>query len=79
MQEVRFLKAGEQGLVVEFGNVIDREINANVHRLAKTIISEMADDVLEVVPTYRSLMVYFNPLHISRKTLEEQFVQCLQQ
>ena len=79
MQEVRFLKAGEQGLVVEFGNVIDREINANVHRLARTIISEMADNVLEVVPTYRSLMVYFNPLHISRKTLEEQIVQCLQQ
>lgn len=79
MHDVRILKAGEQGLVVEFGNVIDRDINADVHRLARTILSEMADDVLEVIPTYRSLMICFNPLHINRETLEAQIVLRLRQ
>jgi len=79
MQDVRILKAGEQGLVVEFGNVIDQDINAKVHRLAKAIITELPDYVLEVIPTYRSLMVYFDPLRNSRKNLEEQIIRCLQQ
>jgi len=69
MSEVRILKAGEKGLVVDFGNVIDPGVNARVHRLSGVIATHMKTDVLEVVPTYRSLMVYFNPLQISRETI----------
>lgn len=65
------LKAGEQGLVVEFGNEIDPELNAHVHRLAKLLTFKMAEQILEVVPTYRSLMVYFDPLVITREALQE--------
>lgn len=79
MQEISIFMAGEQGMVIEFGNVIDRDINARVHQLAKTIVNKMPDDVLEVIPTYRSLMVYFNPLHITRKTLEQQIMHCVRQ
>jgi inhibitor of KinA len=31
----------------------------------------MQNDVIEVVPTYRSLMVYFDPLHISRDVISD--------
>ncbi len=65
------LDAGEQGLVVEFGNEIDPVINARVRRLARIVANQMAQHILEVVPTYRSLMVYFDPLIISRKALQE--------
>lgn len=71
MQGIRMLKAGEQGLVIEFGNEIDPTINANVHRLAKILTRNLPDHILEVVPTYRSLMVYFDPLIINRKSLED--------
>lgn len=71
MQKVRMLDAGEQGLVVEFGNEIDPVINARVRRLARIVANQMAQHILEVVPTYRSLMVYFDPLIISRKALQE--------
>jgi inhibitor of KinA len=69
MSAVRMLKAGERGLVVEFGNVIDAVINARVHQLAKVLMSTMRGRVLEVVPTYRSLFVNFDPLSIERQSL----------
>ncbi len=65
------LKAGEQGLVVEFGNEIDPVVNAHVHRLARILALEISEHILEVVPTYRSLMVYFDPLVITREALQE--------
>jgi inhibitor of KinA len=77
MHQVRMLKAGEQGLVVEFGDEINAIVNAQVHRLAKILMTEMPEHILEVVPTYRSLMVYFDPLGISRDDLQVQIADCL--
>ncbi len=69
MEKVKILAAGEQGLVIEFGEAIDFEINARVHRTARLIKSKFGEEVIEVVPTYRSLMVYFDPLRIQRAEL----------
>jgi len=77
MQKIRMLKAGEQGLVVEFGTEIDPAVNAQVHRLAKILTDELPEQILEVVPTYRSLMVYFDPLVIGRENLQENIARYL--
>ncbi|MGA3127867.1 MAG: 5-oxoprolinase subunit PxpB [Candidatus Korobacteraceae bacterium] len=77
MQEVRMLKAGEQALVVEFGKEIDPFVNAHVHRLARILAAEMPAHILEMVPTYRSLMVYFDPLVITRETLQDNIAKYL--
>lgn len=69
MADIKFLMAGEQGLVIEFGNAIDFEINALVHQTAQLMREKMVREVIEVVPTYRSLMVYFDPLFIRRTDL----------
>ena len=69
MDGVRILNAGEQGIVIEFGNQISATINARVHKIAKMLIDSMGDKIIEVVPTYRSLLVYFNPLRIQRAQL----------
>jgi len=79
MEEYRIAKAGESGLVVDFGNRIDPGINSRVHRLAQTLKTGMGADIIEVIPTYRSLMIYFNPLHISRKSLENRISGYLEQ
>lgn len=71
MHDISIMKAGEKGLVVDFGNVIDPAVNGCVHRLARVIATSMPDDVIEVIPTYRSLMVYFDPLHISRESISD--------
>lgn len=69
MHELRYLPAGEQGLVVEFGNAISEEMNRRVHRLAAQLIQTRDSAILEVVPTYRSLLIYFDPLTVSREHL----------
>jgi inhibitor of KinA len=71
MDNIRLLPAGEQGLVVEFASRIDPAVNARVHRLAKRIAAAGVGGVIEVVPTYRSLLIYFDPLTISRAALGE--------
>jgi inhibitor of KinA len=65
----RFLDAGETALVVEFGQIIDPDINARVLALDATITTAPPPGVIETVPTYRSLMVHYDPLAISRTDL----------
>ena len=70
MAKIKFCNQGESGLVVEFGSTIDPVVNAAVHRLASSVRSEFAAGIDAVVPTYRSLMIYFNPLQISRSEIK---------
>jgi inhibitor of KinA len=69
MDTVRMLDAGEQGLVIEFGDAIDPAVNGRVHRLARSLAARGPEGVIETVPTYRSLLVLFDPLLLSRERL----------
>ncbi len=61
--------AGEGGLVVELGDRIDPELNARVHRLARAVSARLGASIIEVVPTYRSLLVRHDPLRVPRRRL----------
>lgn len=67
--EPRILLAGDSAVVVEFGNGLDELVNRKVHLLANVVTSAQIEGVLEVVPTYRSLLVYYNPLRIPYENL----------
>jgi len=69
MDNVRMLSAGEQGLVVEFGTQIDPAVNERVHRVSKMLVDAKLIGISEVVPTYRSFLVYFDPIELSRQEL----------
>jgi inhibitor of KinA len=77
MGAVRMLECGEQAMVVELGSEIDPAINARVHHLARLLRKAAPDRILELVPTYRSLMIYFDPLAVSRKQLAEEVARLL--
>jgi inhibitor of KinA len=68
---VRFLSAGDRALIVEFGDRVDRALSADVLRLNDMIKSEAIEGVVETVPTFRSLMVYYDPLATGRAEVEE--------
>lgn len=68
--KVRFLSAGDRALVVEFGDRIDRTLSNDVLRLDAILRSERLSGVVETVPTFRSLMVHYDPLITSRADLE---------
>lgn len=78
MGDVNILKAGDRGIVVDFGDLIDPAVNARVHRLARAIAQALPELAREIVPTYRSLMVCFNPLQTSRQSLEARIRELLQ-
>src|SRR5262249_11948704 len=67
---VRFLSAGDRALVIEFGDHIDRTLSSDVLRLNAIICSSAFAGVIETVPTFRSLMVHYDPLVTSRTELE---------
>ena len=67
--KVRFLAAGDRALVVEFGDRIDRALSAEVLRLDASLRSSGLAGVVETVPTFRSLMVHYDPLATSRAEL----------
>lgn len=67
---MRFVSAGDRALVVEFGDRVDRALSEAVLRLAASIRSAGLGGVVETVPTFRSLMVHYDPLVTSRAELE---------
>ncbi|HET9596211.1 MAG TPA: 5-oxoprolinase subunit PxpB [Anaeromyxobacteraceae bacterium] len=69
MPRARFLSVGESAISVELGQSIDEEVNARVHLLAARVRRSLVDEVQEVVPTYRSLLLVFDPLRVPRARL----------
>ncbi len=62
---------GDRGLLIEFGDEISREINVKVRRMALAIEDEISEGIVEVVPTYRSLLIIYNPLLLPIADLQE--------
>lgn len=68
--------AGETCFFVDFGEAIDLQINGQVQALKETLLNRPFTGMKELVPTYRSLSVYFDPLITDlpnlRKRLEKE-------
>jgi inhibitor of KinA len=60
--DYRLLPAGDTALSVEFGDSVDRALSALVLALARRFDEAKIPGVVECVPTFRSLMVYYDPL-----------------
>lgn len=69
---VRCLDGGESCLVVELGNAIELALNRQVRALGLALEQARMKGVLEAVPTYRSLAIYYDPLTIDRDALKAQ-------
>ncbi len=70
-QRARFLPAGDKALVVELGDSITPEINRKVRGLLAAIENQGIPGLVDLVPSYRSLLVYYDPLCLSLPELEE--------
>ena len=78
MQKLEFFSQGESGLVVELADKIDLAVNSLVHALSRLIQAALGGMVDAVVPTYRSVLVIFDPLAVDRETLMEKIEQLYQ-
>lgn len=60
----RYLLSGDKGLVVEFGNEISEAVNQKVRNVYLAIQKNRIPGIYEMTPTYRSLLIQYNPLEI---------------
>jgi KipI family sensor histidine kinase inhibitor len=67
----RIVPAGDSALIVEFEERIDPAVNARTIACADAIQTAGIAGVRDVVPTYRSIAVYFDPLRTDSDALIE--------
>jgi inhibitor of KinA len=65
----RIVPAGDSALIVEFEERIDPAVNARTIACADAIQAAAIAGVRDVVPTYRSVAIYFDPLRTDSDAL----------
>jgi KipI family sensor histidine kinase inhibitor len=65
----KFLDVGEAALAVEFGDRVDPKVHDQVLALDEKLTAMGLAGVRETVPTYRSLLVHYDPLVLGRAEL----------
>ena len=69
MADVRFLLTGDTSLCAEFGNEISEKINTEIRAFNILLNKSGIRGIVETVPTYRSLMIHYDPEIISYRAL----------
>ena len=65
----RIVAAGDSAIVVEFEPRIDQAVNARAIAVADAVQAAGVPGVRDVVPTYRSVAIYFDPLRTDLNAL----------
>jgi KipI family sensor histidine kinase inhibitor len=60
-EKARFRTAGDRGILVEYGDVIDPAVNSKVRSMAIVMKENPPAGVTEIIPTYRSLLIIYDP------------------
>src|SRR5262245_25466088 len=66
---LRVIAAGDVAVVVELGDEISVAVNTRVRALEFLVQHKAVPGVLETVPSFRSLLVYYDPLVIGHDAL----------
>jgi allophanate hydrolase subunit 1 len=74
----RLLPSGDSAITVEFSRKIDDDANRRVLALDRTLAREPIAGVSETIPTYRSLLVHYDPTKIDFATLGQKLVELAQ-
>jgi 5-oxoprolinase (ATP-hydrolysing) subunit B len=74
----RLLPSGDSAITVEFSRNIDDAANQRVLALDRTLARQPIAGVTEAVPTYRSLLVHYDPTQIDFDTLGEKLSELAQ-
>lgn len=70
MNDFRVVAAGDAALVAQFDDRIDAAVNARAIALAQALRRASLPGVCDIVPAYRAVTVYFDPLRADAADLE---------
>lgn len=66
---------GDNGILIRFEEKIDININKKVNILKDTILNEKIEGILELIPSYRSLLIIYDPLKITFNELKDKILK----
>lgn len=75
--EPRFLPAGDRALAVELGDDITPETNAAVRDLFVALEQDPIEGVIDLIPSYRSILLNYDPLALDFASLQAQLSDML--
>jgi inhibitor of KinA len=78
MLPYRVLTAGDTAVVIEFGDAVDRQLNSWVLALARRLNEGRLEGIVETVATFRSLMVYYDPIALPTAALVERVAELME-
>jgi inhibitor of KinA len=73
-EKANFRITGDCGLLVEYGEAIDPAVNQKVRSIAIALQNDMPDGVIEIIPTYRSILIYYDPLIANPSILKDTLI-----
>ena len=62
---------GEDALMVYFGDVVDAQTSARVQAATSAIEYVMGEDLIDLVPSYASVLILYNPLRTNHLSVSE--------
>ena len=68
----KFLSAGDKYMLIEFGNVMNLELNFTAQNLAKAIKDNKIEGVYETSPCFASMLVHYEPEEIKFNDLKNE-------
>lgn len=69
MQNIEVVPEGDSGLLIQFEQVISPAINQRIAAIVKLIRAQQISGIIDMIPTYCSLLINYNPQAISYKEL----------
>jgi KipI family sensor histidine kinase inhibitor len=72
----RILLCGDTGVSVEFGDRIDPAINRRVHCLARALRERSHPGIVDLIPSYRALLIQYDPWLISYENVVSSVEEC---
>ena len=71
MEAYRLRPVGDRAILVEFENEISRAVNRKVRALDHVLSGQRIIGLRELIPTYRALLIQYDPLTLSPKKMEQ--------
>ncbi len=69
MQDYKILIEGDSSVLIVFGDTISVETNQRISATVKLIREQRIEGIVDMIPTYVSLLINYNPLVISYERL----------
>lgn len=63
-EKAKYLVSGDSAVNMEFGNSISEDINKKIRAMTSAVEVNEVYGIKELVPTYRSLMIHYDPLKV---------------